>query len=128
MEILKNRKNLHPWWKLREKRIFLSFAVKSSVQDGFLMFSSTTRLYQGRAQDRASDNFTCCHTWDKSWETMTSVSAGHIILTPAQPVGSWRPQQESNLGHPHQESRALPTKPPRPPKCPGSTHIATYNT
>ena len=25
---------------------------------------------------------------------MTSVSAGHIILTPTQPVGSGRPQQE----------------------------------
>ena len=24
----------------------------------------------------------------QSWETMTSVSAGHIILTPTQPVGS----------------------------------------
>ena len=27
----------------------------------------------------------------QSWETMTSASAGHIILTPTQPVGSWRP-------------------------------------
>ena len=26
----------------------------------------------------------------ESWETMTSVSAGHIILTPTQPVGSGR--------------------------------------
>ena len=24
----------------------------------------------------------------QSWETMTSISAGHIILTPTQPVGS----------------------------------------
>ena len=38
---------------------------------------------------------------------MTSVSAGHIILTPTQPVGSGRPQRESNPGPPHQESRAL---------------------
>ena len=29
---------------------------------------------------------------------MTSVSAGHIILTPTQPVGSGRPQWESNPG------------------------------
>ena len=28
----------------------------------------------------------------QSWETMTSVSAGHIILTPTQAVGSGRPQ------------------------------------
>ena len=44
----------------------------------------------------------------QSWETMTSVSAGHIIQTPTQPVGSRRPQRESNPGPPHQESRALP--------------------
>ena len=44
---------------------------------------------------------------------MTSVSAGHIILTPTQPVGSGRPQRESNLGS-HKESRALPTELPRP--------------
>ena len=47
---------------------------------------------------------------------MTSVSAGHIILTPTQPVGSGRPQRESIPGPPHQESRPLPTElpPPRP--------------
>ena len=44
---------------------------------------------------------------------MTSVSAGHIILTPTQPVGSGRPQRESNPGPARQESRALPTKLPR---------------
>ena len=48
---------------------------------------------------------------------MTSDSAGHIILTPTQPVGSGRPQRESIPGPPHQESRALPTElPPPPPK------------
>ena len=46
---------------------------------------------------------------------MTSVSAGHVILTPTQPVGSGRPQRESNPGPPHQESRALPTELPPPP-------------
>ena len=46
---------------------------------------------------------------------MTSVAAGHIILTPTQPVGSGRPQWESNPGPPHQESRTLPTElPPSP--------------
>ena len=46
---------------------------------------------------------------------MTSVSAGHIILTPTQPVGSGLPQRESNPGPPHQESRALPSElPPLP--------------
>ena len=56
-------------------------------------------------QDRASD---------MSWETMASVSAGHIILTPTQPVGSGRPQRESNPGLPHKESHALPTELPHP--------------
>ena len=50
---------------------------------------------------------------------MTSVSAGQIILTPTQPVGSWRPQRESDPGPPHKESRALPTELPRPPPPPG---------
>ena len=54
----------------------------------------------------------------QSWETMTYVSAGHIILTPTQPVRSGRPQRQSNLGPPHQESRALPTELPRPPPPP----------
>ena len=49
---------------------------------------------------------------------MTSVSAGHIILTPTHPVGSGRPQRGSNPGPPHQESRALPTELPRPPPPP----------
>ena len=49
---------------------------------------------------------------------MTSISAGHIILTPTQPVGSWRPQRGSNPGPPDQESRALPTELPRPPPPP----------
>ena len=47
---------------------------------------------------------------------MTSVSAGHIILAPTQPVGSGRPQRESNSGPPHLESRALPTELRRPPR------------
>ena len=46
---------------------------------------------------------------------MTSVSADHIILTPTQPVGSARPQRESNPRPTHQESRALPTELLRPP-------------
>ena len=51
----------------------------------------------------------------QSWETMTSVSAGHILLTPTQPLGSGRPQWESNPGPRHQESRALLTELPPPP-------------
>ena len=37
---------------------------------------------------------------------MTSVSAGHIILTPTQPVGSGHPERESNPRPPDQESLA----------------------
>ena len=40
-------------------------------------------------------------------ETMASVSAGHIILTPTQPVESWPPQRKLNPGLPHEESRGL---------------------
>ena len=46
---------------------------------------------------------------------MTSVSAGHIILTPTKQVGSGRPQRELNPGPPNQELHALQTEllPPR---------------
>ena len=56
----------------------------------------------------------------QSWETMTSVSARHIILTPTQPVGSGQPQRGSNPVPPDQRSRALSTEllPPPPPPPP----------
>ena len=63
----------------------------------------------------------------QSWETMTSNSAGHIILTPTQPVGSGRPQRGSNPGPPDQESRALPTELPRPPHEYGITDLSGEN-
>ena len=70
---------------------------------GFLMSSSTTRLadvWQFYVLPRTSG----------SGEAITSVSAGHMILIPTQPVGSGQPQRESNPGAPYQESRALPTE------------------
>ena len=82
---------------------------------GFLTSSSTTRLYRGRAPRQSVWQFYVLPHTRQSWETMTSVSASHIIPTPTQPVGSGRPQRESNPGPPHQESRALPTELPRPP-------------
>ena len=85
---------------------------------GFLTSSSTTRLYRGRAPRQSVWQFYVLPHMRQSWETMTSVSAGHIILTPTQPVGSGRPQRGSNPGPPHQESRALPTELPRPPPPP----------
>ena len=41
---------------------------------------------------------------------MTSVSAGHIILTPTQPVSSLRPEQGSNLIPSGEKSGAVPTE------------------
>ena len=51
---------------------------------------------------------------------MTSVAAGHIILSPTQAVGSGQPQQELNPGRTHQESRVQPTELPRPPDREGT--------
>ena len=82
----------------------------------FLASSSTTSLYRGRAQRQSVQQFYVLLHMRQSWETMTSVSAGHIILTPIQTVGSGRPQRESNPVPPHQESRALPTELSRPPQ------------
>ena len=74
---------------------------------GFLTSSSITRLYRGRVPRLTPDT-------RQSGETLTSVSAGHIILAPTQPVGSARPQRGSNPGPPHEESRTLLTELPRP--------------
>ena len=71
---------------------------------GFLTSSSTTRLYRGGVPRLTSN--VLAHT-RQSGETMTSVSACHIILTPTQPVRSGRPQRESNPGPRHQESCVL---------------------
>ena len=87
--------------------------VFSKCQDclvAFLTSSSTARLYRRRVPRLTSDNFT-----SQSGMTMTSVSAGHSILTQTQPVGSERPQREPSPVRPHQESRALPTELLRPP-------------
>ena len=84
----------------------------------FLNVLVNHNLYRGQVARLASDNFTYCHKQD-SGETMTSVSAGHIILTATQPVGIGQLRRVSNPGLPHQESRALPTQlPPLPPPPP----------
>ena len=67
-----------------------------------------TRQYSRRVQRSTSDNFTCCHTRVRSRQTMTSVSASHIIMTPTQPVGS---------GWPHLCLRALCHAPPLSHGC-----------
>ena len=82
---------------------------------GFLTSSSTARLYRGRAPRQSVWQFYVLPHMRQSWETMTSVSAGHIILTPTQPVESGRLQRESNPEPPHQKSHVLPTELPPPP-------------
>ena len=68
-----------------------------------------TRLYRRWVQRLTSDNFYVL----PHGQTMTSISTGHIIMTPTQPVRSGRQQRESNPGPSHQELRALPTELPR---------------
>ena len=79
---------------------------------GFLTSSSTTRLYRGWVPRQSVWQFYVRPHMRQRGETNTSVSGGHIILALTQPVGSGRPQRESNPEPPHQESRALPTKLP----------------
>ena len=104
------------------KRQVLNNQYLSICLFGFLTSSSTTRLYRGRAPRQSILQFYGLPHMRQSWETMTYVSVGHIILTPTQPVGSGRPQRESNPGSPHQESRAIPTELPRPLKQPIHEH------
>ena len=88
---------------------------------GFLTSSSATRLYRGRAPRQSVSQFYVLPQTRQRGETMTSVSASHIILTTTQPVGSGRPQRGSNSGPPHQETRALPTE--LPPQAPRTTEV-----
>ena len=63
---------------------------------GFLTSSLTSRIYRERAPRESVWQFYVLPHMRQSWGTMTSASAGHIILTPTQPVGSGRPQPGSN--------------------------------
>ena len=81
----------------------------------FDFLKSSSRGYHGRPQDRASDNFMCCHTWDRAGRPWLLSQLVTLYCTPNKAIGSGRPQQESNPGPPHQESRALPTELPAPP-------------
>ena len=78
---------------------------------GWLTSSSTTRLYRGIGPK--TERLTILRAATHEAE-LGDQSASHIILTSSQPVGSGRPQRESNPGPPDQESRTLPTELPRP--------------
>ena len=54
---------------------------------GILTYSSTTRLYRERASNSVWQFYVLPHM-RQSWETTTSVSAGHILTT-TQPVKPW---------------------------------------
>ena len=98
----------HQWSSKITEILFVCF--------GFLASSSTTRLYRGRAPRQSGWRFYRLPHMRQSWETMTSVSAGHIILTPIQRVGGGWPQPELNPEPPHQESLyRLSNLPPPPP-------------
>ena len=109
-----------PLWQLLRRSVGWTETKRSGELHGFLFgfltSSSTTRLYCGRAPRQSVWQFYVLPHMRHSWETMTSVSAGHIILTPTQPVGSGRPQRQSNPGSPNQKLHALPTELPRPPR------------
>ena len=117
-------------WKSEMKEDWLGGSMEKSgiaclfvCLIGFLKSSSTTKLYRGRAPRQSVWQFYVLQYTRQSGETITSASVGHIILTPTQPVGNGRLQRESNPRPPHQESRALPTELPRPPKKVGSEQV-----
>ena len=102
--------------------LFFSWLVGWLV--GFLTSSSTTRLYRGRAPRQSVWQFYVLPHMRQSWETMTSVSAGHIILTPTQPVGSGRSGNRTR--HLLTRSRALYRRATAPPPPPRHTHTVFF--
>ena len=104
--------------RLYQGQIVHFHSHSQSIQDfclfvslvGFLTSSSETRLYRRRAPRQSVWQFYVLPHTRQRGETMTPVSAGHIIPTPTQPVDSGQPHRESNPTPPHQESRALPTE------------------
>ena len=71
----------------------------------FVLFLKRPRQLLGYIADGPQDKsvwqFWALHQMRQSWETMPSVPAGHIILALTQPVGSGRPQRESNSRSPY---------------------------
>ena len=81
---------------------------------GFLT-PSTTRLYRGRAPRQSVWQFYVLPHMRQRWETMTSISAGHIILTPTQPQGRIEPGTSSPGVMRSTDWGTAP--PPPPPPC-----------
>ena len=69
--------------------------------------SSSTRLYLGRAARLMSDNFYMLPHTRQLGDHDFCLSQSHYTETDPTSIGSRRPQRGSNLGPPHQESRAL---------------------
>ena len=64
-------------------------------------------------QDRATDNFTCCHTRDRRVHEVCLSRSHYTDTDSIQLVVSGQSQRKSNPGPPHKESCALPTELPR---------------
>ena len=84
--------------------------------------SSLARPSRGPVSRLTSVMFTCCHT-----ETMTSVTDGHIILAPTQPVGSGRWRRESNPWPPDKKSRLYRLSYCSPPLPPAPLPVSTQD-
>ena len=100
--------------------IWNNFNLKSYCGNAFNMqkFERTSYLCLGYPTDASQDwrlTFLRAATQRQSRETMTSVLAGHIILTSNQPVGSRHLEQNSNPPPRDQELLTLPTELLRPP-------------
>ena len=70
------------WYDFYESSFLVKQVICLFCLFGFLTSSSTTRLYRGRAPRQSVWQFYVLPHMRQSWETVTSVSAGHIILTP----------------------------------------------
>ena len=68
--------------KFSRHSVFFFFFFLLVCLVGFLTFWSTTGLYRGRAPRQSVLQFYVLPRMRQSGQTMTSVSAGHIILTP----------------------------------------------
>ena len=94
---------------------------------GFLTSSSTTRLFRGQAPETerlSSDNLRAATHETEREDHDFCLSRLHfmILLTPTQPVGSGRPQRESNPGSSFEADSHSNVPPAIQAKCYVSNH------